>query len=359
MPLPFFNTRLNARANLRDEVIAIDLGGRHTKAVHVQNKADRLTLLGYTIQDSPTDQATFSVEAMAEHLKSVTRALNDGTKSVVISLGVADALVRRAEMPPMPMADMRQLLKYNTKNYLQQELPDHVFDCSVVLSRSPETADPAKQNPGQKQKILVGGGKRQLIEDVARAVKDAGLNAAQVVPSLLGPVNAFETSEPEVFANEAVALVDLGFRNTSISMLQHGEFVMHRVVNMAGDRITQGLADSMGISYAEAEGIKVGMPTEVQSSLEPLVTALGRELRAFIDFFEHQQDVAVSQVFVSGGSARGELLVQALQLEMLVPCKVWNPAKAFDLSLSPDRVSEFESVAPQLAVALGAAISAV
>ena len=134
---------------------------------------------------------------------------------------------------------------------------------------------------------------------------------------------------------------------------------MHRVVNMAGDRITQGLADSMGISYAEAEGIKVGMPTEVQSSLEPLVTALGRELRAFIDFFEHQQDVAVTQVFVSGGSARGELLVQALQLELLVPCKVWNPGKSFNLALSPDRVSEFESIAPQLAVAIGAAISAV
>jgi Tfp pilus assembly PilM family ATPase len=134
---------------------------------------------------------------------------------------------------------------------------------------------------------------------------------------------------------------------------------MHRVVNMAGDRITQGLADSMGISYAEAEGIKVGMPTEVQSSLEPLVTALGRELRAFIDFFEHQQDVAVGQVYVSGGSARGELLVQALQLELLVPCKVWNPARSFNLALSADRSAEFEAVAPQLAVAIGAAVSAV
>ena len=101
------------------------------------------------------------------------------------------------------------------------------------------------------------------------------------------------------------------------------------------------------------------MPTEVQSSLEPLVTALGRELRAFINFFEHQQDIAVSQVFVSGGSARGDLLVQALQLEMLVPCKVWNPGKKLELELSPERASEFESIAPQLAVAIGAAISAV
>jgi Tfp pilus assembly PilM family ATPase len=115
----------------------------------------------------------------------------------------------------------------------------------------------------------------------------------------------------------------------------------------------------MGISYAEAEGIKVGMPTEVQASLEPLVGTLGRELRAFIDFFEHQQDVAVSQVFVSGGCARGELLVHALQAELLVPCKTWNPAKAFDMALSPEQTAEFPNVAPQLAVAFGAALSAI
>ena len=107
-----------------------------------------------------------------------------------------------------------------------------------------------------------------------------------------------------------------------------------------------------------APRIKVGMPTEVQAALEPLVGALGRELRAFIDFFEHQEDVAVSQVFVSGGSARGELLVQALQLEMLVPCRAWNPAKSFDVLLAPEQAAEFASVSPQLAVAVGAALSA-
>ncbi len=352
MSLPFFNTR----AKRRDEVIAVDLGGRHTKAVHVHKKGDRLSLSGYVIQDSPSEQSSFSVDVLAEHLKSVSRALGESTKTVVISLGVADTVVRRAEMPPMAMDEMRQLLKFNTKNYLQQDLPDHVFDCAYILPRG--TSDTAKPAAGQKQQVIVGAGKRQLVDDVATAIRESGLTAAQVVPGLVGPLNAFEVSEPEVFTNEAVALVDIGFRSTTVSMLQRGELIMHRVVSMAGDRITQGLADSMGISYAEAEGIKVGMPTEVQTSLEPLVGSLGRELRAFIDFFEHQQDVAVSQVFVSGGSARGELLVQALQAELLVPCKVWNPAKAFDLSLNPEQSAEFSSVAPQLAVAFGAAISA-
>jgi type IV pilus assembly protein PilM len=355
MPLPFFNTR----AQRRDEIVAIDLGGRHTKAVHVQSKGGQLRLVGYTIQDSPSDQATFSVDVLSEHLKTVSRALGDKSKSVVVSLGVSESVVRRAEMPPMPMEDMRQLLKFNTKNYLQQDLPDHVFDCSVVLPRAGAGQDATKPTTGQKQKLIVGGGKRQLVEDVASAAREAGLTPAQVVPALIGPVNAFELAEPEVFANEAVALVDLGFRNTSIAMLQQGELIMHRVISMGGDKITAGLAEVLGISYAEAESIKVGMATEVQSSIEPLVSALGRELRAFIDFFEHQQDVAVSQVFVSGGSARSELLVQALQLELLVPCRVWNPAKSFELELPEEQNAEFASVAPQLAVAFGAAISAV
>jgi len=360
MPLPFFNTR----AKRREEIIAIDLGGRHTKAVHLQNKGDRPSLIGYTIQDSPSEQSSISVEVLAEHLKSVSRALGDGTKSVVVSLSVADTVVRRAEMPPMPMDDMRQLLKLNPKNYLQQDLPDHVFDCSFVVPRSLENPkDGAKETPKvtgpQKQKVIVGAAKSKLVNDIAAALKEAGLSAVQIVPGLVGPANAFELSEPEVFANEAVALVDIGFRNTTISILQQGELIMHRVVNLGGDRITQGLSESMGISYAEAEGIKVGMAGEVQGALEPVISTLGRELRAFMDFFEHQQDVTVSQIFVSGGTARGELLVQALQVEMLVPCRVWNPAGSFNMIMSPELTAEYSNVAPQLAVAVGAALSAI
>lgn len=362
MPWP-----LNKFANKhRDEIVAVDLGGRHTKAVHLQNRGGQFHLLAYTIQDSPTDKAASSVDVLAEHLKSVSRALGDKTRNISIALGATDAVVRRAEMPPMPVGDMRQLLKFNSKNYLQQDLTDHIFDCSIIIPRmqaaapangESKPAEPAKPH-GNKQKVLVGGAKRQLLEDVEAAVKQAGLVAAEISPGLIGPVNAFESSETEAFNNHAVALVDIGFRNTTISMLQQGELVMHRVVNLGGDRLTQGLADALNISYAEAEGIKVGMASEVQSNLEPLVSSLGRELRAFIDFFEHQQDVAVSQVFLSGGSARSELVVQALQLELLVPCKVWNPARALNAALPAEQAAELEGLAPQLAVAVGAGIAA-
>jgi len=355
MGLPF----LNGQSKKRDQIIAIDLGGRSTKAVHVQRRGDVCTLLRYCVMDAPIYEKSLSVDLLAEHLKAVYSALDTKTKFVSLAVGVADSVVRHTELPQIPVADMRQILKVNTKNYLQQDLPGHTFDCYFIPVRNGEKPEAAKAVSGApKLKVLVGGAKKQLMDDLQTSVRQAGLVPDQVIPGIVGPVNAFEVAMPDMFAKEAVALVDIGFKTTSICLLQRGELIVSRVVNIGGDRLTQGLADSMSISYAEAEGIKVGMPTEVQSSLEPLLLPLGRELRASVDFFEHQQDRTVSHIFISGGSARSEFIVKGLEAELMAPCKPWNPASTLQMALPSEQVAEIEHVAPQLTVALGTAAAA-
>jgi type IV pilus assembly protein PilM len=180
----------------------------------------------------------------------------------------------------------------------------------------------------------------------------------QVLPALVCPTNAFEAAMPELFANDVVALVDIGFKSSSISILANGELALSRVVNLGGDKLTTGLAEAMGVSYAEAEGIKIGLPEEVQGAMQGLIMPLGRELRASIDFFEHQQDKTVSQVFVSGGSARSPFVVETLQGELMVQTKSWNPVSFMNMALPPDKLGEIEQAATQLTVAAGAALAA-
>jgi type IV pilus assembly protein PilM len=356
MELPFFN----GAARKRDQLISIDLGGRTTKAVHVQRSNSHFVLKSYALMDAPVYEKRLSAAILSDHLKAVCQVLDSNTRAVSLSIGVNDAIVRHAELPLMPIDDMRQVLKNNTKTYLQQDLPGHVFDCFVIPPR-------ATQNPAEKAKVsaatpklrvLVAGARRQMMEELQIAIRNTGLTPDNVVPGLLGPVNAFEMAMPEVFSREVIALVDIGFKNTTICLLQEGDLVLSRVVGIGGDKITNGLAESLGISYAEAEGIKVGMPAEVQSNLETLVVPLGRELRASIDFFEHQQDRAVSQVFISGGAARSESILQILQTELMLECKPWNPTNCLELALPSQQAAEIEHVAPQLTVALGAAVGA-
>jgi type IV pilus assembly protein PilM len=357
MALPF----LNGSGKKRDQMLAVDLGGRTTKAVHLQRRGDGFVLNRYAMLDAPIYEKNVSAELLAEHLRNICQLLEAKTKLVTLAIGVGESLVRHADLPQMPVADMRQILKNNTKNYLQQDLPGHVFDCFTIPPRhllKNGGGEKAKAGGvGGKQKVLVAGAKKQLVQDMQTAIRNTGMVADHIVPGLVGPVNAFEMAMPDVFSKEVIALVDFGFKNTTICLLQEGELVLSRVVGIGGDKLTNGLAESLGISYAEAEGIKVGMPSEVQSQLEGLLTPLGRELRASIDFYEHQHDKTVTHVFIGGGSARSEFIIQSLQTELMVECKPWNPLSFLQLSLPPQQMAEVEQVAPQLSVAVGAALA--
>lgn len=339
-------------------MISVDLGSRTTKAVLLERRGETFALTRYALLDAPIFEKTLSPELLAEHLKAVCKTLEPKTRFVTLSLGVNDVIVRPVELPQIPVDEMRMVLKNNSRNYLQQDLPNRVFDCHIIPPRSLPQPAAGKTPAIPKLKVLVAGAKKDLMDDFQTAIRDAGLTADHIVPGLIGPVNALEMAEPETFANETVALVDIGFKNSSICILQQGELVLSRVVGIGGDKLTAGLAEAMNISYAEAEGIKIGMAPEIQSTLEIQVLPLGRELRALLDFYEHQQDRPVSHVYVSGGTARSELILQMLHSELIVDCKTWNPTTFLQLALPGQQAVEIEHIAPQLAVAIGGAMAA-
>jgi len=347
MALPF----LSGGGKKRDQIVAIDLGTRNTKAVYVTRKGDTLTLASYTIMDAPVYDRALSAEVLADHLKAVMESLGTRHKHLCISIGPGDSLVRHAELPVVTVNDMRQMLKFGSKNYLQQDLPEHLFDCEILALPQGEVGKAAKC------KVLVGGAKKQLVTEVQNAAKQAGLVADSITTGLVGPANALELSLPDVYSKEIIAVVDFGFKNSSISIVMDGKLALNRVVGYGAAKLTTGIAETLGVPTAEAESVKMNMPQEVQEAIQPLLTPLGRELRASIDFFEHQNDKTVSQVFFCGGSAKAEPIVSALQSELMVPCKNWNPTVALTLQLDAQRMSELEPNSPQLAVAIGAAVS--
>src|SRR6266496_3385164 len=167
MALPF----LSSQVKRLDQITAIDLGARTTKAIHLQRKGGELILLNYALQDPPAYEKGLSAQLLGEHLGAVNQALGSRTKQVVLAVGAGDSLVRHAELPMIPVSDMRIMLKFNSKNYLQQDLPDHVFDCFIIPPRASAKQEPLKA--GQKCTVLVGAARRQLIEDLQAAAKAA------------------------------------------------------------------------------------------------------------------------------------------------------------------------------------------
>src|ERR1043165_6960162 len=100
------------------------------------------------------------------------------------------------------------------------------------------------------------------------------------------------------------------------------------------------------------------MAPEVEANLLSQVLPLGREIRASLDFFEHQNDRPVSQVYLNGGSARSDMILQMLHQELLVECKTWNPTSFLQLALPGQQAVDVDHIGPQLTVVFGAAVAA-
>ena len=85
MALPFFDSGSRKRP---DQILAVDLGSRTTKAVHVQRRGEGFALCRYALLDAPIFEKTLSPDLLSEHLRVVSQALDTKTKLVALAMGV-------------------------------------------------------------------------------------------------------------------------------------------------------------------------------------------------------------------------------------------------------------------------------
>ena len=221
-----------------------------------------MRLLSHAIKQRAEVRQALSAEALSRHLSAVTGALNPKTRQVILVVGAADSVVARAEMPMIETSQMRMMVKLNPKLYFQEDLPNHTFDC-IVLHQGTETKAEGKQIP--KAQTLIVAVKNEYLQKLQSAAHSAGLGVERVTASQTGATNGFLIANEDAY-KKVVALVDIGFSHSTISLLVNGEITLTRVVNIGADKITSGLAEAMNITYSVAEGLKQMMPEKVQTA---------------------------------------------------------------------------------------------
>jgi hypothetical protein len=243
------------------------------------------------------------------------------------------------------------MMEYGSKNFFQDDLKDHEFDCCVVPLPGAEPAAPRS-----KTKVLVGAARKPGVQELKSAAQRAGLALVEITLSQVGQAAA-ASALLGVAEFEAVATLDVGFSHSSICILSGGDIVHSRVVTLGGDKLTRGLSEAMNVSYAAAEGVKLVLPDKVGATLKELLSALASELNASIDFFEVECGKKVGCVFVSGGSARSSLIVQMLQELVDVPIKQWNLNGSMTLAVPETQIKDLQRELPQLTVAVGGGLN--
>lgn len=360
------------------QLVAVTLGERNTVAALFEKKDSGIVLLDYTSEQSPIPEKGFSKAVLAEHFRLILSRLSGQPKEVAVALNMGEAVLRNVVIPKVSPSEQRNLLRKNPKAFFQLELADYEFDCCPVASpgaAKPEmpVTDPPPPGEGgsgdtailalpkaarssNKETVFAMGAPAQHLGELRGALKDLRLRPRLITCTQGALINAAGATMSAALRGQTVAVVDIGFKHTALSILIDGVPVMTRVANSGGDTITSNLAEAMNVEYAAAEAVKLTMPEKVEKKLHSVIESLSKELRSALDYFEETHGVAVSRIFFAGGTAKSKFLVGMLESGLGIPCEVWNATQSLQLSLPANKASELKVDFPLLTNAVGIAV---
>jgi Tfp pilus assembly PilM family ATPase len=346
-------------AKRADSVVGIDLGKHTLKGVALRRKNDnRFVLTSFASRPVPEEFA--SADDLARELKQLLRDLG-GAKTCAFAISDPSSILRIIEQPDTPTNLLRTALRLNGLAVLNQDCKEFVLDVAPVVANGNGSSTLDKPsgtgNVGvlTQTKYLVGGMLRSRIKQIVGAAGKVRVSAEILQLAPVCSFNAFEFAYPEVFANESFLLLDMGHLESTVLIGSRGELVLIRSIDYGGKALMQALTAEDALD-ADAAWLMIQQGDEGMSEIcRNSLARLAMEVRNSIGFFEGQREEGISRIFVSGGLARVETVLQTLSDELSLPCEIWDPLETCEVALPAAKRQNLPNEFVSLNVACGAA----
>jgi type IV pilus assembly protein PilM len=334
-------------AKLPTSAIGLDLGRYAVKCVQLNRRGEgRFAVTHYAT--CPITEPVDTPEQLAAVIRPVLKEMGSA-RACAVAVSNPNSLLRLIDQPDTPPELLRNVLRINGGMLLNQDCREMVIDCDKVPVGGNERLEQGQQ------RYVVGGLPRPDVERLRLALEGAGsqVNALQLAP--LSLFNAFEFSQPEVFATQVFCLVDIGFLSSTMVLGTKRELVLVRTVDVGGHTILETLS---AMSGEPRESVLIALEQQDEMMLDNARVALmniTREISSSIGFFEGRREETVPKIHLSGGPAKSPAILRVMTEELHIPCEVWNPFDPCEVSLPARQRDRFVNDMFDLHIACGAA----
>src|SRR3990172_4900770 len=258
----------------RKELVGLDIGTSSVKAVQLQRsrKGYRLVALGIAPlhPDTIVDGLIMDADTVTNAIRQIFEENKIGLKDVTVSVSGHSVIVKRITVPQMEADELREGIAWEAEQHIPYSIEDVNLDFQILGS--------GDNGKGEMDVLLVAV-KKDIVNQYLAVISAAGLRAAVVDVDAFAVGNAFEMSE-QVRPDEVVALVNIGAAITTINVIRRGSSEFTRDSARAGNRYTQSFQKGMGLSYEQAETMKMGGTVQGHDVAEarPVIEMVNGEL---------------------------------------------------------------------------------
>jgi type IV pilus assembly protein PilM len=337
-------------------LVGLDIGSSAVKAVELRKKGNGYELVNLGMetlsQDAVVDGAIMDALSVSSAIQKIFTDGHIKTRNVATSVSGHSVIVKRVTIAA---ANEQELY-----NAVQYEAPQHIpFDMTEV---NLDYQDLGPAQGGNGMDVMLVAVKREKLQYYTNVLHQAAKAPMVVDYDGFAVFNAFEANyEPP--PEQMSALLNIGASIMNIVIGRGGNPLFTRDVSVGGNQYTDTLQKELDLSFEDAERLKQGQevpnitPEQRLPHLRSVTEILMLEIQKTFDFFRQTTSTEnIQHIYVSGGTAKTEGLIDQLKAEFNIPVEAINPFQR--VTVDPRRFDTgfVEEIAPRMSVAVGLAL---
>lgn len=225
-------------------VLAVDSGAGHVACgIFTTAKNGRLALEQFAIESFNSDVALESQwPALVGQSLAGAAKRTGASGSAVLSVPGHLTLTKFVKTPAIDKSKRDQVIQFEAQQGIPYPMAEVVWDYQLV------------SDDGLDLEVMVAAVKLDVTEALCAAVREEGLSAIAIKPSTLALYRAFRYNYPDVTGT--TLFINIGARSANLLFIDGNRFFV-RTIALAGNSVTQLIADEVKQDFAHAENLKL------------------------------------------------------------------------------------------------------
>jgi type IV pilus assembly protein PilM len=337
-------------------LVGLDIGSSAVKAVELRKKGNTYELVNMGIeplgQDTVVDGAIMDALSVSSAIEKIFNDNRIKTKNVATSVSGHSVIVKRVTVPAETDEELYNAIPYEA----QQHIPFDMTDVNLSYQAL------GHSTTGSGTDVILVAVKREKILNHTNVLSQAGKLPTVVDYDGFSVFNAFETNY-QSGSSQLAALLNIGASIMNIVIGRGGQPLFTRDVSVGGNQYTDTLQKELDLSFEDAERLKQGfdVPNITQEQKLPHLRSVSEilmlEVQKTFDFFRQTTSTEnIQHIYISGGTAKIDGLVDQLKAEFNIPVEIINPFMRVLVDAKKFDVGYVEEIAPRMSVAVGLAL---
>jgi type IV pilus assembly protein PilM len=208
--------------------------------------------IGMTPRDTIANGVIVDPGTLGSAVRELLSAHGVGTKQVISSVASQSALVvRPIELPRMTTEELEDTMKWEVDRHIPFAASE------VVMSYQPLIPPEQLPEEATNMEVLLAVAQEDMIEAHVQTLFSAGLNPLVLDVEPLSACRSLVDIDRDRGAYDSTyALLNIGATTTDLSIMRNGLLSFTRAIPLAGDNITNAIAEALGYEFHEAERAK-------------------------------------------------------------------------------------------------------